>query len=220
MLPLPSLDFRALFPEGIMPFFTHHRKGVEVLLPPEVEISASYGSKRLSDFCTGRYCLRSCTNLLGFNGEILIGDRGMPLLPTGIVGSVSHSKVLSGAVAASTENFQALGLDVESNGRISRDMWHLLFNEAESGFLNSLSAEDQVLTATKFFSAKEAFYKMQYPISGIYLDFHDVEMLPENEDALLLKLLSDAGPFKKGSQFELNAKVAGNEIVTFCALPK
>ncbi len=220
MLPLPSLDFRGLFPEGIIPFFTQHRRGVEVLLPTEAEIAASYGSKRLSDFCTGRYCLRSCTNLLGFNGEILIGDRGMPLLPTGIVGSVSHSKVLSGAVAASTEDFLALGLDVESNGRIGRDMWHLLFNEAESGFLNSLSFEDQVLTATKYFSAKEAFYKMQYPLSRIYLDFHDVEMLPENGDVLLLKLLSDAGPFKKGNQFELSAKVAGNEIVTFCALPK
>ncbi len=220
MLPLPSLEFRGLFPEGIIPFFTQHRRGVEVLLPSEAEISAAYGSKRLSDFCTGRYCLRSCTNILGFNGEILIGERGMPILPPGIVGTVSHSKVLSGAVAASANDFQSVGLDIESNGRVNREMWHLLFNDDESVFLDSLSAEDKALTATKYFSAKEAFYKMQFPLSGIYLDFHDVEMLPENGDRLLLKLLSDAGPFKKGNQFELSTKVAGNEIVTFCALPK
>lgn len=220
MLPLPSLDFRGLFPEGIIPFFTQHRRGVEVLLPPEVEIAAAYGSKRLSDFCTGRYCLRSCTNILGYNGVILIGERGMPILPPGIVGTVSHAKVLSGAVAALADDFRSVGLDIESNGRINRDMWHLLFNDVESDFLDSLSADDQSLTATKYFSAKEAFYKMQYPISGMYLDFHDVEILPENRETLLLRLLSNAGPFKKGRQFELSAKVVGNEIVTFCALPK
>ncbi|MBE2288105.1 MAG: 4'-phosphopantetheinyl transferase superfamily protein [Chitinophagaceae bacterium] len=220
MLPLLSIDFRGLFPEGIVSFFTQNRRGVEVLLPLETEIAAAYGSKRLSDFCTGRYCLRSCTNILGFNGEIPIGERGMPILPPGIVGTVSHSKVLSGAVAASTNDFQSVGLDIESNGRINREMWHLLFNDNESEFLMTLSAEDQVLTATKYFSAKEAFYKMQYPISGMYLDFHDVEMLPDNGETMLLRLLSNAGPFKKGSKFELSSKVAGNEIVTFCALPK
>lgn len=220
MLPLPSLDFQGLFPVGTVPFFTQHRRGVEVLLPRETEISAGYGSKRLSDFCTGRYCLRSCTNILGFSGEILIGERGMPILPPGIVGTVSHSRILSGAVAASASDFLSVGLDIESNGRINRDMWHLLFNEEESGFLNSLSAEDQVLMATKYFSAKEAFYKMQYPLSGMYLDFHDVEMLPEKGDTLCVVLLNEAGPFEKGRRFEVNAKVAGNEVITFCALPK
>lgn len=220
MLPLPSLDFQGLFPEGTVTFFTQHRRGVEVLLPGESEIAAGYGSKRLTDFCTGRYCLRSCTNIFGFSGEILIGERGMPVLPPGIVGTVSHSKVLSGAVAASANDFQSVGLDIESNGRINRDMWHLLFNDEESGFLNTLSSEDQVLTATKYFSAKEAFYKMQFPITGTYLDFHDVEMLPEQGDNLSVILLSDAGPFKKGRQFEVNVKVSGNEIITFCALTK
>jgi 4'-phosphopantetheinyl transferase EntD len=220
MLPLPSLDFQGLFPEGVVPFFTQHRRGVEVLLPGESEIAAGYGSKRLADFCTGRYCLRSCTNILGFSGEIMIGERGMPVLPPGIVGTVSHSKVLSGAVAASASDFLSVGLDIESNGRINRDMWHLLFSEEESAFLHSLSAEGQVLTATKYFSAKEAFYKMQYPITGMYLDFHDVEMLPEQGDNLSVILLNDAGPFGKGRHFEVKAKVAGNEITTFCALPK
>ena len=218
MLPLPALDFHGLLPVGIVPFFTQHRRGVDVLLPGEQEIAATYGAKRMSDFCTGRYCLRSCTGLLGFHGEILIGERGMPVLPQGIVGSVSHSKVLSGAVAASANEFLSVGLDIESNGRVHADMWHLLFNSREASFLNSLNDADRSVVATMFFSAKEAFYKMQYPLSGMYLDFHDVEMRQEADESLFVTLLCDAGPFTRSQTFEITSKVSGNEIVTFCAL--
>lgn len=207
------------FPSGVKHYFTTEQHGTEVLSAAEQALSANYGSKRLADFCTGRYCLRFCTKELGFSGDILVGERGMPILPQGLTASVSHSKVLCGAVAAHTSAFLSIGIDVETVGRVHADMWHLLFTAPEIAYLKAIPSEmEREIVSTSFFSLKEAFYKMQFPLTATYLDLHDAEVTLSST-GYQLRLLDDAGDFRKGTFFPGNVHYNGAEVVTFCVLP-
>ena len=207
------------FPEGISYYFTEDQKDMSVLKPNELMIVEKYGAKRMSDFCTGRYCLRKCMEPLGFDGEILVGERGMPLLPTHITASLSHSKTLCGAIAGHKEQFQSLGFDIETCGRVHTDMWRLLFTKNETEFLNSLDTERRNLLSTVFFSLKEAFYKLQYPLTGVFLDFPEVEVMVEN-DELHVKLLRRVnGHFTEGLLTGGRMLHHNEQVITYCVLP-
>jgi len=207
------------FPEGIHSFFSYEKKDSTVLSANEYAIVEKYGAKRMTDFCTGRYCLRQCTEKLGFTGDILIGERGKPLLPNHIAASISHSKTLCGAIAANTDSFVALGFDIETAGRVHKDMWHLLFTKNETEMLMAMDTEQQQLHTTIFFSMKEAFYKMQYPITGTYLDFPEVEIQMDN-DQFYVKLLRNVDPqFTEGSLTKGSMAVHKEQVITWCTMP-
>lgn len=213
MIPI---DF---FPRGIKHYFTTEKHGPDTLSPAERDLSSRFGAKRLSDFCTGRYCLRYCTTALGFSGDIPVGERGMLVLPDGITASVSHSRVLCGAVAAPTSLYRSIGIDVETVGRVGGDMWHLLFTDSEMDFLRSIPSElEREMISTSFFSLKEAFYKMQFPLTSKYLDLHDAE-ITLSSNGYSIRLLEDAGEMAVGQIFDGKVLYNGSEVVTFCALP-
>jgi 4'-phosphopantetheinyl transferase EntD len=206
------------FPDGVVHFFTGDRYGVEALSAKELEFAGSYGAKRMKDFCTGRYCMRKCTAHYGFTGDIMVGERGMPILPEFIAASLSHSKNICGAVAGGKDKFQSLGLDIETVGRVNEDLWRLLFLDSETELLKGMDEEQQRISATIFFSMKEAFYKMQYPLTDTFLDFHEVEVIP-NGDEFSIRLLTPSGEFDRGQLFSGSVFQTGQEIVSFCALP-
>lgn len=213
------MDLSGFFPEGVVAFFTDERQGLNALSENELLLTETYGVKRLADFCTGRYCLRKCTERYGYAGDILIGEKGMPLLPDRISASLSHSKNLCGAVAGRRDSYLSLGLDIETLGRVKTDMWYLLFTEQEIRFLNGMHDEQQKLYATTFFSLKEAFYKLQYPLSGIYLDFLEVKVEIVN-DRFFVKTLREVGDvFSKGQSVEGTMTCRQGEVITFCSLP-
>lgn len=208
------------FPEDICHFFTDEKMGQNVLSDNEKELAQKYGTKRLTDFCTGRYCLRKCMEQYGFSGDILIGEMGMPLLPGHITASLSHSKKLSGAIAAHKDKFLSLGLDIETSGRVKKEMWRLLFTKDEIDFLNNLDDDQQNLFSTVYFSLKEAFYKLQYPITGIFLDFHDVSVNFIEDRYYVKTLRSVAGIFTEGELTRGYILELDNEVVTYCSLQK
>ena len=207
------------FPPGIKHYFTTEKHGPEALSEAEQMVSARFGAKRLSYFCTGRYCLRFCMEALGATGDILVGERGMPVLPDGLTASVSHSKVLSGAIAASKRSFASVGVDVETVGRVHGDMWHLLFNRDEIEYLQAIPSEmEREIISTSFFSLKEAFYKMQFPLTATYLDLHDAEVTL-SRSGYVLRLLENAGNLAAGQLFSGGVHYNGSEVITFCTLP-
>jgi hypothetical protein len=182
-------------------------------------LASGYGAKRLTDFSTGRYCLRQSTSPLGYAGEILIGDRGMPLLPGHITATLSHSRNLCGAIAARKSTYLSLGMDIETRNRVHEDMWKVLFTPGETAFLNRQTEAGKRLYSTIFFSLKEAFYKLQYPLTGVFIDFAEVEIFLLNNRlyARLLRQVSNLFPAQRvvqGSVFTWE-----EEVVTWCALP-
>ena len=142
----------------------------------------------------------------------------MPLLPEDITASLSHSKKISGAIAGHKNKYLSLGVDIETCGRVKRDMWYLLFTEKEQQFLNEQDDEQAQFLATVFFSLKEAFYKMQYPLTGIFLDFPEVEVVV-NDDQFYVKPLRDvAAMFTEGRLFPGYVIRHNDEVITWFAL--
>jgi 4'-phosphopantetheinyl transferase EntD len=207
------------FPNSVSYYFTTQQMGVEALSANEMAVAKNYGTKRFADFCTGRYCLRKSTEALQYTGDILIGERGMPLLPNYIAASISHSKNLCGAVASHKKHNLSLGIDIETNGRVHEDMWRLLFTQREIEWLLRHDKKQTALISTIFFSLKEAFYKLQYPLTGVYLDFPEVEIevVDEQYYAILLKHVNDE--FTTGKQIPGKVLQLNNEIITYCSLP-
>ncbi len=172
-----NYTFPGLGQFGFGQFFTIEFVGAELLMPAEKPVIEHASMKRQRDFSTGRYCARKALeNIAVGQVEILMGQCREPIWPEGIVGSISHSKLLTGAIVAKGGGITAVGLDIESIGGVSADMWDMLFKPDEQTYLNKLGHQDRELFATLLFSFKEAFYKLQYPLSKQYLDFKEVEI--------------------------------------------
>ena len=135
----------------------------------------------MADFSTGRYCALKALEQLGIQDAIIpIGEDRAPIWPKGFMGSISHCDSLTGAIVAKSSNHISLGLDIEEIGRVTPDLWDLVFTENEKNYLFGLSDEEIIVQSTAIFSIKEAFYKFQYPLTKTFLDFLDVEVaLPD-----------------------------------------
>lgn len=167
-----------------------------LLLPTNHNLSP----KRLSDFSTGRYCAQKALEQLGIEDAIIpIGEDRAPVWPEGIVGSISHCDSLTGAIVAKSIDHISLGLDIEEIGRVTLDLWDLVFTENEKKYLAGLSDEDKLVQSTAIFSIKEAFYKFQYPLTKTFLDFLDVEVELQdfNNVNILSEIISESSEIRK-----------------------
>jgi 4'-phosphopantetheinyl transferase EntD len=135
-----------------------------------------FSPKRLTDLVTGRYCAIKALEQLGIqDATIPIGADRAPIWPEGIVGSISHCDSLAGAIVSKKKDHISLGLDIEEIGKVTPDLWDLVFTENEKSYLHSISDTEREAQSTAIFSLKEAFYKFQFPITRTFLDFTDVE---------------------------------------------
>lgn len=71
---------------------------------------------------------------------------------------------------------RGIGVDVEQRGRVREAVFGKLFTEDELEVLADLDDDQRARNATIGFSAKEAFYKAQYPITGAWVSFTDVSV--------------------------------------------
>ncbi len=159
--------------------------------------------KREREFRSGRTAARKCLMELGIKpGPILMGEKREPVWPEGCVGTISHCSnyclVLvsqSGGMAryrrGSSSTSLSLGADIEQLGRVKPHLWPRIFTERESTFLGTLGQSEADSAATAMFSAKEAFFKLQHPLTGLWLDFHDAEVAPSEDNRFTIKVLKD-----------------------------
>jgi 4'-phosphopantetheinyl transferase EntD len=157
----------------------HHKDlpRFKIDIPPNHQFSP----KRLADYSSGRYCATKALEQLEIKDvSIPIGEDRAPVWPEGIVGSISHCDRLIGAIVAKSSDHISLGLDIEEIGRVSPDLWDLVFTENEKKYLSGLSSDEILVQSTAIFSIKEAFYKFQHPLTKTFLDFLDVEVCLED----------------------------------------
>ena len=136
-----------------------------------------WAEKRVREFAAGRQCARLALQRLGYPDAPLLSlpDR-RPSWPSGITGSITHCAGMAGAVVAPTSNVRSLGVDVEVIDAVDEHLWPRVLNAWEHAWLQSFPAGERRIWATVIFSAKEAFYKCQYPIVGQWLEFDDVQV--------------------------------------------
>ena len=155
--------------------------------PDEWEDIASAAPNRQKEFVAGRQLARALSDQLGLPpAPLRHGEDRSPIWPNDRTGSLSHCDTLCVAAVGKRSAVQSVGVDVETIGRVEQKLWPTLFTEKEADYFSSLAPETIALETTLFFSAKESFYKCQYPLTQKWVGFQDVEITRADSHALTI----------------------------------
>lgn len=139
-------------------------------------VSASL--KRQQEFFCGRYFAHLLLGRMGL-GDCEIGrdGKGCPQWPDGVVGSISHTRDFCAVSLAESKHFISLGIDLEESSRLKTSLWPRLFVRSEIEQLERIrDSANRMRHAAIMFSAKEAFYKCDYPLNHQPYMFTDAEV--------------------------------------------
>lgn len=147
------------------------------LYPREATAIAHATPKRRREFAAGRWCARRALARLGVApGPLLNGADRAPHWPAGMTGSISHTDAYVVAVAAPRELFRSLGVDAEPSEPLEEELWQTVCTLAERRWLAMQMPAERGRLARLIFCAKECVYKWQYPLTGAFLEFLDMEL--------------------------------------------
>jgi 4'-phosphopantetheinyl transferase EntD len=164
----------AIAPPGVACAVHSIDREPEPLWPAELSAAGLMSAKRLREFSAGRHCARRALAHLGHAPVALpVGPGRAPLWPAGIIGSISHTAEIAVAVVARQAQLQSLGIDVESADPLEPGLLELVCRDDERAAM-AVSGLEHGLGAKLIFSAKESVYKCLWPLTGVFLEFHDI----------------------------------------------
>ncbi|HZQ32312.1 MAG TPA: 4'-phosphopantetheinyl transferase [Mycobacterium sp.] len=151
-------------------------------LPEEEPLIARSVAKRRNEFVTVRHCARQALSELGVApSPILKGDKGEPCWPDGVVGSLTHCDGFRGAVVGLVDRVRSVGIDAEPHDVLPDgvlDAVSLPVERAELAAMPDGLHWDRIL-----FCAKEATYKVWYPLTRRWLGFEDAHIVFDVDSA-------------------------------------
>jgi 4'-phosphopantetheinyl transferase EntD len=164
--------------------------------PAEAEIVARAVEKRRGEFATGRACARQALRALGVEaGPILSGERGEPLWPVGVVGSITHCDGYRAGAVARAADLLAVGIDAEPHEPLPDRLLGDIARPEEAAALAELRrAQPAVHWDRLLFSAKESVYKAWYPLAERWLGFEDATLTVEPDARTFAARLLVEGP--------------------------
>lgn len=143
--------------------------------PQEVALIGRAVEKRRREFITARHCARIAMEKLGVQpAAVLRGDKGAPLWPRGVVGSLTHCDGYRGAVLGYSMQVRSVGIDAEPHAALPDGVLNAVSLEVERKWLSG--ADDSVHWDRLLFCAKEATYKAWFPLTGRWLGFEDAHI--------------------------------------------
>lgn len=136
-------------------------------------------TKRQAEYFHGRLCARSALQAQGRSGIVATGSMREPIWPSGIVGSITHSRAIAAAVALPSNICRGVGIDIEDIA--APGVWDALrssaISDVEYAVLDSLMPRlDLGRLLTLVFSAKESFFKATFPTIGRYFGFDAIAL--------------------------------------------
>lgn len=138
--------------------------------------------KRQREFATGRLNARRAMASIGEAAvAIPSGADRAPVWPSHLCGSISHTDHACLALVARRSHIRSLGIDMETDRDMDDNLWPTICTAGELEHLASIPMGDRGRWVTRYFSAKEAVYKWQYPLTGRMLDFQQVKLRWLNE---------------------------------------
>lgn len=136
--------------------------------------------KRRQEFVAGRTLARQALKQLGFDDvAIPVGDKREPVWPTGVAGSISHTHDFCGVAVARLTDVRGVGFDVERVTRVRNELASQIVSEMELAGLREVVGSPERALALAF-SAKESFYKFQFPLSRQWVGLLDVHMTADD----------------------------------------
>lgn len=176
-----------LFPPGVrvaaapldtQPAFAHAE---------EAALVAGAVDKRQREVATGRRLAHALLEQLGVaEAPLLRGADRAPLWPTGVTGTITHSRELCVVAVADAREQRALGVDHEPATPLQPKLWRVVLRPDEKTWIESLPENQRGLTAKLVFSAKECLYKTIAAQLGEIIGFLEVELRLELEERTLV----------------------------------
>jgi 4'-phosphopantetheinyl transferase EntD len=99
--------------------------------------------------------------------------------PSDMLGSLAHDEEIAVAAVARAGIYAGIGIDVEPAQPLPPELIDRVATPAERR-----RYDPAVLATRRLFCAKEAVYKAQYPCDRTFLDFHDIEVDLERNQAV------------------------------------
>jgi len=165
---------------------------------PEQRFAEQLPEARRASWIAGRVALRAALEDLGAEtGPILATDRGAPLMPKELLGSISHKKELAVGLAARRAGEAELGVDLEKDAPLRIDIGRRVLTEREAGEVDRLSPEARQSEVLLRLSCKESIYKAVDPFVRRYVGFQEATVTPHpgGTAAVALDLIQGDGPF-------------------------
>ncbi|MEV8451612.1 4'-phosphopantetheinyl transferase superfamily protein [Streptomyces sp. NPDC052095] len=154
-----------------------------VLLPEEAALARGFVAKRRNEFTTVRHCARQALGSLGIGPvPILKGERGAPVWPGGVAGSLTHCNGYRAAAVARATELASVGIDAEENAPLPEGVHESIALAAERWRGRVLELEQPGIHWDRLlFCAKEAVYKTWFPLTHRWLGFEeaDIELHPD-----------------------------------------
>lgn len=157
------------------------------LYPEESVFVEGAVDKRRREFTAGRVLARRLQAQLGVvSGPLLRGKDRAPIWPEAVCGSISHTDEMCAVAVGPRDRIHSVGLDIESIGRVTPELWRQLFTDREVATLNAMSGEERTIAATGMFSAKESFFKLQYSLTQQWVSFKEADVdLLDNQNFII-----------------------------------
>jgi enterobactin synthetase component D / holo-[acyl-carrier protein] synthase len=167
-----------LLPEAVVAVDTRGECLDIELFPQELESLGQAVEKRRREFVTARSCARRALGLLGLPpSPIATGERGQPLWPEGVVGSITHCAGYRGCALARASDLAGVGIDAEPHEPLPEGVLREIARAEELPLLVELArVEPAVHWDRLLFSAKEAVYKVWFPLARSWLGFEDATL--------------------------------------------
>jgi 4'-phosphopantetheinyl transferase EntD len=164
------------------------------LFPEEQTLISRAVAKRRLEFTTTRALARQVLSKLGHPPmPILSGERGAPVWPSGVVGSMTHCAGYRCAAVARDSDAQSIGIDAEPNEPLPDGVLDAVSSADEREVLAGLALDaPHVAWDRLLFSAKESVYKTWYPMARSWLDFSEATVTLRPDGTFRADLLVQA----------------------------
>lgn len=148
------------------------------LYPEEEALVVRAVAKRRREFAAVRGCARRAMEKLGVPPQAVVsGERGAPLWPAGLAGSMTHCQDYCAAALVRATDLASLGIDAEPHGALPEGVGESVFLPAEIARLDLLAAQSPAVHWDRLlFSAKESVYKAWFPLTRKWLDFSEADI--------------------------------------------
>lgn len=179
-------------------------------------------AKRRLEFLAGRFCAQAALAGLGIGAQdtLEISQSKAPKWPTGVIGSITHTKNYAAAVVGKSTTWQGLGIDSEVIVEDSKPT-SLIKHVCIDGEFEKLARDYEMGISELFtliFSAKESLFKAINPIVNKFFGFKgaSLDRLSPEEGSFIVRLQTTLSPgFQAGYEYKGYYTTTGNRIMTY-----
>ena len=190
------------------------------LFPAELHCTAGMVPKRRKEFAAGRAAVRMAAIADGSEPfAVPMGVDRAPVWPMGIIGSIAHSSDICLAAISRSQRYAAIGIDIEPDVPVPPEIAAEVVHEGDGVELESGTAPLTSLHHIAVFSAKEAAYKCQFPLTGSVLGFDalSIRLMPQSH-SFVARFEESVGSFRAGDTLDGRYVLVGGHVLTVASI--